>query len=68
MDLPIQVTGPDAVLLELPAAATIAPPGWYLLFVVSAAGVPSVGSSDPPAAESPSLHPSIRQKLERRAG
>ena len=44
VDLPIQVTGPDAVLLQLPAAATIAPPGWYLLFVVSATGVPSVGS------------------------
>ena len=44
VDLPIQVTGPDAVLLQLPAAATIAPPGWYLLFVVSTAGVPSLGS------------------------
>jgi hypothetical protein len=44
VDLPIQVTGPDAVLLQMPATATIAPPGWYLLFVVNATGVPSEGS------------------------
>ena len=41
VDLPHQVTGPDEVSLELPSAATIAPPGWYLLFVVNDAGVPS---------------------------
>jgi len=44
VDLPIQVTGPEAVLLQMPATATIAPPGWYLLFVVNATGVPSEGS------------------------
>ena len=43
VDLPLQVTGADALGLQLPATATIAPPGWYLLFVVSAAGVPSEG-------------------------
>ena len=44
LDMPVQVTGPDAVLLQLPATPTLAPPGWYLLFVVNAAGVPSQGS------------------------
>jgi hypothetical protein len=44
VDLPIQVTGPGAVLLQMPATATIAPPGWYLLCVVTATGIPSEGS------------------------
>jgi Domain of unknown function (DUF1929) len=44
VDLPIQVTGPGAVLLQMPATATIAPPGWYLLFVVTATGIPSEGN------------------------
>ena len=44
VDLPIQVTGPDEVLFQLPATGTIAPPGWYLLFVVNGANVPSQGS------------------------
>lgn len=44
LDMPVQVTGPDGVLLQLPATPTLAPPGWYLLFVVNAAGVPSQGS------------------------
>ena len=43
VDLPLQVTGHDAVALELPASASLAPPGWYQLVVVSAAGVPSEG-------------------------
>ena len=44
VDLPIQVTGQDALLFQLPATGTIAPPGWYLLFVVSGGNVPSQGS------------------------
>jgi hypothetical protein len=44
VDLPIQVTGPETVLLQMPATATIAPPGWYLLYVVTATGIPSEGS------------------------
>jgi hypothetical protein len=44
VDLPLQVVGPDAVELELPAASTLAPPGWYQLVVVSSAGVPSEGA------------------------
>jgi hypothetical protein len=43
VDLPLQVTGPDAVALELPASASLAPPGWYQLVVVNSAGVPSEG-------------------------
>jgi len=43
VDLPLQVTGADALGLQLPAIATLAPPGWYLLFVVNATGVPSEG-------------------------
>ncbi|HEY7271467.1 MAG TPA: galactose oxidase-like domain-containing protein [Actinoplanes sp.] len=30
--------------LELPATATLAPPGWYMLFVVDTDGVPSEAS------------------------
>jgi hypothetical protein len=44
VDLPLQVSGPDEVTLQLPATATLAPPGWYLLTVLSAAGVPSEAS------------------------
>ncbi|HEX3200143.1 MAG TPA: galactose oxidase early set domain-containing protein, partial [Propionibacteriaceae bacterium] len=44
VDLPIQVTDPGAVLLQMPTTATIAPPGWYLLYVVTATGIPSEGS------------------------
>jgi hypothetical protein len=43
VDLPLQVTGPAAVALELPASASLAPPGWYQLVVVNSAGVPSEG-------------------------
>src|SRR5262249_56088390 len=41
VDLPVSVTGPQALQLQLPASADLAPPGWYLLFVVDQAGVPS---------------------------
>ena len=44
VDLPRQVGGPDELILELPAAPTIAPPGWYMLFVLSGTGVPSHAS------------------------
>jgi hypothetical protein len=43
VDIPHQVTEPGAVSLQFPADATVAPPGWYLLFVVNTAGVPSDG-------------------------
>ena len=44
VDVPIQVTSPTSLLLQLPVTATLAPPGWYLLFVVTATGVPSEGN------------------------
>jgi hypothetical protein len=44
VDLPYEVTAPGTIGLQLPAEATLAPPGWYLLFVVNSAGVPSEGA------------------------
>ena len=44
VDLPIQVTEPETVLLQMPTTATIASPGWYLLYVVTGTGIPSKGS------------------------
>jgi hypothetical protein len=41
IDVPSTVTGPDTLRLQMPASANLAPPGWYLLFVVDQAGVPS---------------------------
>ncbi|HEU0087587.1 MAG TPA: FG-GAP-like repeat-containing protein [Pseudonocardiaceae bacterium] len=43
VDVGHQVTGPDEISLTMPAAGNVAPPGWYLLFVVTKAGVPSPG-------------------------
>ncbi|MFI7601683.1 galactose oxidase-like domain-containing protein [Actinoplanes sp. NPDC049681] len=44
VDLPHRVAGPGELVLDLPSSPGIAPPGWYLLFLVGAAGVPSPGS------------------------
>ena len=44
VDLPHRASGVTEVVFDLPAARTIAPPGWYLLFVLSTDGVPSEGS------------------------
>ena len=41
VDLPLTVTGADTVALTLPASPNLAPPGWYLLTVLDAAGTPS---------------------------
>jgi hypothetical protein len=40
VDLPITPDG-GSVLLNLTTNPNIAPPGWYMLFVTNAAGVPS---------------------------
>jgi NADPH-dependent ferric siderophore reductase len=32
----------DRLLLQAPAHGALAPPGWYMLFLVDHAGVPSV--------------------------
>ena len=44
IDLPLQLTAADQLSLRLPAGSTLAPPGWYLLFVVSTGGVPSTAA------------------------
>jgi hypothetical protein len=43
VDLPLTVTGANTASLALPVTATLAPPAWYLLFVVNAEGIPSHG-------------------------
>jgi Domain of unknown function (DUF1929) len=43
VDLPMSVAG-NTIGLNVTSNPNIAPPGWYMLFVVSAAGVPSVAS------------------------
>ena len=41
VDLPMTVTG-NSIKLNLTSNPNLAPPGWYMLFVVGANGVPSV--------------------------
>jgi hypothetical protein len=41
VDLPMTVTG-NTIGLNLTSNPNLAPPGWYMLFVVGANGVPSV--------------------------
>jgi hypothetical protein len=41
VDLPLAVTGADTLKLQLPASPNLAPPGWYLLFVLNQAAIPS---------------------------
>ncbi len=43
VDLPVEVTGPGTVALTMPSDPALAPPGWYLVFVVDTAGTPSPG-------------------------
>jgi hypothetical protein len=44
VDLPIGGQGGGGVQVTVPHEGTIAPPGWYMLFVVDHAGIPSVAS------------------------
>jgi hypothetical protein len=43
LGLDFEVTAPDRVTLTFPRRRNIAPPGWYMVFAISADGVPSVG-------------------------
>ena len=43
IDLPIQAAGAGGITLQLLGTGNLGPPGWYLLFVVGASGVPSHG-------------------------
>jgi hypothetical protein len=44
VDVPITEQGAGVVRATVPAEPTLAPPGWYMLFLVDTAGVPSVAS------------------------
>jgi galactose oxidase-like protein len=41
LDLPFTATAANRIELTLPGNANLAPPGWYMVFAVSAGGVPS---------------------------
>ena len=43
LELDVEVTAPDRITLTFPRRRNIAPPGWYMVFAISADGVPSVG-------------------------
>ena len=43
LGLEYNVDAPDRVTLTFPRGRNLAPPGWYLVFAISADGVPSVG-------------------------
>jgi hypothetical protein len=42
VDLPIAAQANGVAMVRVPANPNLAPPGWYMLFVVSLDGVPSV--------------------------
>jgi hypothetical protein len=44
VDLPIASQGAGSLVVSVPTAATIAPPGWYMLFVVDKSRVPSTAT------------------------
>lgn len=44
IDVPIQEVAPAGLRVGVDADARIAPPGWYMLFLTDAGGVPSVAS------------------------
>jgi hypothetical protein len=43
LDVPYTVAGRNRIELRLPTRRTLAPPGWYMVFLVDTDGVPSVG-------------------------
>jgi hypothetical protein len=43
VDLEFTSTATDSITLTLPSNPALAPPGWYLVFVVNTDGIPSVG-------------------------
>jgi hypothetical protein len=43
LELVIAGTGAGAVTVEEPPQPNLAPPGWYLLFILNASRVPSIG-------------------------
>ena len=43
LDVPFEVVGPERIALRMPTRRNLAPPGWYLVFLVDTDGVPSIG-------------------------
>ena len=39
--MPFAVEPPACLLADLPSDPAVLPPGWYMLFILDAAGVPS---------------------------
>jgi Domain of unknown function (DUF1929) len=39
----ISAAAPASLSVEMPANPNLAPPGWYLLFILNASRVPSLG-------------------------
>jgi hypothetical protein len=44
VDLPITARGTGLLELSIPANPNVAPPGWYMLFLVDTDGIPSVAT------------------------
>lgn len=44
VDLPINQRGPTELTLTSPRTTALAPPGWYMLFILDRAGIPSIAS------------------------
>ena len=42
IELGFAAMGDDALSIQSPSSATVAPPGFYMLYVVDAAGTPSI--------------------------
>jgi hypothetical protein len=42
VDVPFAVSGPNQLTATIPAGRTVAPPGWYMLFLTDHDGAPSV--------------------------
>jgi hypothetical protein len=43
LDVPFDVLGPQRIALHMPTRRNLAPPGWYMVFLVDTDGVPSIG-------------------------
>lgn len=43
LDVPFEVVGPKRIALRMPTRRNLAPPGWYMVFLVDTDGVPSIG-------------------------
>lgn len=62
VDVPFQVRGFCHLTAHVPSEPTVAPPGWYMLFLVDHAGVPSVAAwvHLASSSEASHAHPDVR--------